>query len=71
MWLEFYKRQKSAMEDNAIMLPSGCALVYVSLVFGIKGEFHQNWLVLLFYKGKSFFGFFSNDIDLLFYFGFF
>lgn len=30
------------MEDDAIMLPSGCALACVSLVFGIKGEFHQN-----------------------------
>lgn len=29
------------MENNAIMLPSGCALACVSLVFGIKGEFHQ------------------------------
>lgn len=30
------------MEDDAIMLPSGCALAYVSLVFGIKREFHQH-----------------------------
>lgn len=55
MWWEFYKKTESAMEDDAIMLPSGCALAYVSLVFGIKGEFHQNWLVLLFCKGATLF----------------
>ena len=36
------------MENNAIMLPSGCALACVSLVFGIKGEFHQK-LACFFY----------------------
>lgn len=36
-----------AMEDNAIMLPSEFALACVSLVFGIKEEFHQNWLAII------------------------
>lgn len=41
------------MEDNAIMLPSGCALACISLVFGIKWEFHQNGLDLHFYSAEA------------------
>lgn len=48
------------MEDNAIMLPSGCALAYVSLVFGIKGELRQNWLGLSFCKDIIFYIFVSQ-----------
>lgn len=41
------------MEDDAIMLPSGCALACVSLVFGIKGEFHQKTGLHFYSKGFS------------------
>lgn len=64
---ESFTERQSAMEDNAIMLPSGCALACVSVVFGIKGDFHQNWLAFLFCK-DSYFSW--EEFFLLFYYKF-
>lgn len=46
MWLEFYKDYRVQWRIMPL-----CYQV-VSLVLGIKGEFHWNWLDLLFCQGK-------------------